>query len=230
MQHPDTKTRCKISQQTAHDHQHDANRSIPRFHFTDGLGLVRLVDNVDDIGTPQKPCTHDKQHDDDKCRKAQCKQTSRRVKGQHHLFAVHDDQTEHPPNQPCERRTQYRACNARAERDAGKIGKKQGANLLSGCPQQQKHTGLSRFLAEENRTCVERKHGTAHTGQYKNHHHLFAGITALRQDGQHGRRAHHGDVSRDEQHGEKAASGQHAIMSPVLPSERGVYFGKCPHI
>ena len=224
MERPDKKGGHQIPQQAAKNQQSNTGQSVPAGDGPDRLGLVGLLDNVDDVGPPDGPHPHVKQHKDNKQGEGQGQGVGRRIEGQAHFLRVHHAHPEDLPQQPGQRSPQSRPQGAGPQAYGRQFTGLSGPELPPGGSQSQEDTGFAGFLPEEQAGGVGGEHTAPQHGQDENHHNLFPAVAPLRQNVQNSGRAHHAHIGRNQQDGEKAAACQQRVLPPVLPPQSGIDF------
>ena len=139
-------------------------------------------------------------------------------KGQQgHLPGVHQEQPEHLPHAPGQGAAQDGPGGAGAQGDHRQLFPQLPPAAGGREAPRARNTPVSRDFCRKNSPGgVGGEHGAADDRQDKDHHHLLAGVTPLRQDRQDGGGAHHAGVGGDQQHGEKAAPGQKGVLTPYF--------------
>ena len=99
----DKERRHQIPRQGADHHQDDAHASIPPLYLADRLGLVGLLDDVDDVGAADGPAAQEEQHPHHVGGKDHGQQIGPGIEGQGHLLGVHQEQAEQLPHAPSQR-------------------------------------------------------------------------------------------------------------------------------
>ena len=229
VEYRDEERRHQIPRQSAHSHQDDAHGAVPPLHLPDGLGLVGLLDDVDDVGAADGSSAQEEQHDHHVGGKGQRQEIGLGIERQGHLPGVHQEQPEQLPHAPGQGAAQDGAGGAGAQGDHRQFLANLGLQLAAGGPQGQEHASLPGLLPEEQPGGVGGEHGAADDRQDEHHHHLLAAVAALRQDGEDGGGAHHADIGGDQQHGEEAAPRQQGVLALVFAAQGRVSVGKAAH-
>ena len=229
VEHSDEERRHQIPRQGADHHQDDAHGAVPPLHLPDGLGLVGLLDDVDDVGAADGPPAQEEQHHHHIGGEGQGQKVGLGIKGQGHLLGVHQKQPEQLPHAPGQRPAQDGPGGAGAQGDHRQLFPNLFLQLAAGGPQCQEYAGLPGLLPEKQPGGVGGEHGAADDCQDEHHHHLLAAVSALRQNGQNGGGAHHTGVGGDQQHGEEAAPRQQGVLALISAAQGRVGVGKVPH-
>ena len=203
--------------------------AVPPLDLADGLGLVRLLHDVDDVGAADEARGKEKQHHDYIGCEREREQIGLRIKGKRHLLRVNEEGAEQLPDAPSERRTQHRARGARDKRDEREFAAQLAAKLPTRRAEREEHPCFARLLAEEQPSGVGGEHRAAEDCEHEHHHHLLAAVAALGQDGEDGGRTHHARIRGDEQHGKEAAAGEQPVLPAVFAAQRRIDFGKGFH-
>ena len=115
--------------------QKQAHRSIPLFDLPDRLGLVGLLDDVNDVVPVHRPPTQEEKHGSNIDRKEQRQDIGLRIKGEDHLLGVHQKQAEQAPDSPGQRSPQHAAGHAGAKGDGSQVFAQLPFYLPPGGPQ-----------------------------------------------------------------------------------------------